>query len=242
MNAQPGQFTTIIAGARSMILGLVMMLAPFARASAAEPSAPSMPDVTERGAVVQAPDVELEALDATLNYDELRFARPSEAVGALTPPDRARIARSAGEAELDAMTAAARAENAAHRATSYAFARDGGRGGDVPAAEAELHALLAWEDAQHDAGSARAPQTDAVSQHARAVQSHGVRPDDCPSDAQRDAPSPGTEPARAARPSVPTSTDEAREAAAARSSAEQASRAADRARVAAACAQSSRRG
>jgi hypothetical protein len=199
MHWRLGQFT-IIPGARSIVLGAVLMLGPAVRTSAAVPAEPSTSDAEQRAAVVQAPDVELEAIDDTLRYDQHRFAPPNDTGGALTPADGARTARSAAEAELDALTAATLAENAAHGAASLAFARDNGLGGDVPAAEAELHALLAWQDAEHSARSTRAtPQTDAVSRHAPPAESHGAG----------GAPSASH---GAAGTGAPTSTDEARAA------------------------------
>jgi len=160
-----------------MAVGLVLMVGPTMRARAAE-AAPLPSELHQRAAVVDAPTVELKALDDTLNFDQHLFARPNDAADVLMPSDGA---RSSAEAELDALTAATLAENAAHGATAYAPTWDNGVGGDVPAAEAELHALLAWQDSRNRAGSTPAKSLDREGAMAKGS--------DAISDAREDAPS-----------------------------------------------------
>jgi hypothetical protein len=103
---------------KSVAVGLVLMPGPAIRARAAEPAAPLASVAGQRTAVVQPPDVEMKPLDDSLKFDERRFARPNDAAGALVPSVGG---RSSAEAELDALTAATIAENAARGATSHAF-------------------------------------------------------------------------------------------------------------------------
>jgi hypothetical protein len=114
---------------KTIAIGLVLLLGPAIRASAAEPAASG---ADRRKAVAPAPDVELKALEDTLTFDQRWFARPNDTAAALTPSAEG---RSSVAAELDALTAATMAENSARGPTSGALARGNGLGGDAPAAE-----------------------------------------------------------------------------------------------------------
>jgi hypothetical protein len=125
--------------AKVVTLAVVLAFAPATQATAAQPATQPRADAPQRHTVISAPDVELQALSDTLNFDERLFTRRDDTVHAVAPHDGP---RSAAEAELDALTGAV-AENAARGVFNGAPAWNDGFGGHVPAAEAELHALLA---------------------------------------------------------------------------------------------------
>ena len=75
----------------------------------------------------------LGALDGLSRHDGRWLAAGhGDAVVALALPDGLRASGSTRDAELDAMTAATLAENAAHGGASRVFASDNGLGGDAP--------------------------------------------------------------------------------------------------------------
>jgi hypothetical protein len=118
------------------LASIVLAFAPVTQATETDPATQPRPDEPRRRAVVAAPDVELQALDDTLSFDEARFTRPGDAARRTAPQNGL---RSAAEAELDAVAGATMADGAVAEAPAW----DDGLTGDVPAAEAELHALLA---------------------------------------------------------------------------------------------------
>ena len=136
--------------AKTIALGVVLAFAPAARAKAAEAATQPGIDAPQHEAVVAAPEAELDAVGDTLKFDERRFARPDDTASAVLPQDGP---RSAAEAELDGLTAATMAENAVHGPVVAAPVWGDDIASDVPAAEAELHALLASPAEQQRANS-----------------------------------------------------------------------------------------
>jgi hypothetical protein len=159
--------------------------------SAARADASDASTATERrAAAVDAPDAERQAADDTASYGQRTFA-PRDAVDAPARPGAPAQGRSSAESELDALTAAATAEPPAFAAASHDDA------GVVSGAEAELHALLAWQEA----GDRRAAlRTTAVSQQAAAASQEVAALPDAHDDAGVDpsgAVAPGTGSSRA---------------------------------------------